>query len=465
MSMAKLNIRNRNKDAIGKDGKPKSPNWEYRFEAAKIDGKRKSISKAGFRTKKEAEIAGAKALAEYNNAGLKFEPSEVSVSDYLDYWLNNYCKINIADSTMSAYRNIINTHLKPRIGFYKMKAVNTLILQEAVNDIYLNRFFSKSFMKNILKVLKGSFHYAHKTAKIIKENPAEELILPVMRPESEPDEIIVLTKNDINTILQRFEKNKKVYYAFLTAYYTGMRIGEVLGLTWDCIDFEKKKITVNKSAKKIETEGTDESGKPKHGMKRKAAEKWYLGACKNKSSYRTIDVGDTLLNALKQYKEWQEENAEAYGALYARTYVKDVISPANRNVRQIIQMPEMDFEIPLERIYPVFIRENGEFHGDNSIKYASKVINYELLIKFNFHALRHTHATMLIEAGVPIKAVSERLGHTNTRTTIETYVHVTEGMRTDAVDKFEQFGSLDADSTFISFNDLKRKADSDAKAK
>ena len=83
--MAKLNIRNRNKDKLDANGKPKPPNWEYRFEGAKIDGKRKHITKAGFRTKKEAEIAGTKALAEYNNAGLSFEPSEVSVSDYLDY--------------------------------------------------------------------------------------------------------------------------------------------------------------------------------------------------------------------------------------------------------------------------------------------------------------------------------------------------------------------------------------------
>ena len=87
--MAKLNIRNRNKNQIGKDGKPKAPNWEYRFEAAKVDGKRKSISKSGFKTKKEAEIEGAKALAEYDNAGLKFEPAEISVSDFMDYWLKN----------------------------------------------------------------------------------------------------------------------------------------------------------------------------------------------------------------------------------------------------------------------------------------------------------------------------------------------------------------------------------------
>ena len=124
--MAKLNITNRNKDKFDKDGKPKAPNWQYRFEAAKVDGKRNSISKAGFKTKKEAEIAGTKALAEYNNAGLKFEPTEISVSDYMDYWLKNYCAMNVADSTMTAYKNIVKNHIKPRIGHYKLKAITTL---------------------------------------------------------------------------------------------------------------------------------------------------------------------------------------------------------------------------------------------------------------------------------------------------------------------------------------------------
>lgn len=462
--MAKLNIRNRNKDKYDKDGKAKAPNWEYRFEAAKVDGKRKHISKAGFRTKKEAEIAGTKALAEYNNAGLTFEPSEVSVSDFLDYWMKNYCQMNIADSTFTGYKNIIETHLKPRIGFYKLKAVNTLILQEAINDIYIKSGFTKGFMKNIVKVIKGSFKYAKVTAKLIQENPAEDVSLPVMRPESEADEIIILTKENMNTILDRFKKSPWIYYAILTSYYTGMRIGEVIGLTWDCVDFEHKKITVNKNAKKIELEKTSD-GTYKHGTKRKAKAKWYFGACKNKSSYRTIDVGDTLLNALKEYKDWQDANEEEFGSLYTRHYVKDEVSPTNRSVQQIISMPEMDFEIPLERTYPVFVKENGDFQGSNSIKYASKVINYELGIDFNFHALRHTHATMLIESGVQIKAISERLGHSSTRTTLETYVHVTENMRSDAVSKFEEFGNLDSKATVVNFSDLKRKVDSDAKAK
>ena len=90
------------------------------------------------------------------------------------------------------------------------------------------------------------------------------------------------------------------------------------------------------------------------------------------------------------------------------------------------------------------------------MKYASKVINYELGIHFNFHALRHTHATMLIEAGVPVKAVSERLGHGNIRTTLETYVHVTDSMRNDAVNKFELLGNLNSSAGIVNFSDKRR---------
>lgn len=461
--MAKLNIRNRNKGKVDKEGKAKPANWEYRFEAAKVDGKRRHISKAGFNTKKEAEIAGTKALAEYNNAGLKFEPTEVSVSDYLDYWLNNYCKMNIADSTMTAYTNIINKHLKPRIGHYKLKAVNTLILQEMINEIYVKNAFTKSFMKNILKVTKGAFKYAKITAKLIQVNPAEDVSLPNMSADSEAEEIIILTKENINAILERFANVPSTYYAILTAYYTGLRVSEVYGLTWDCVDFVNKKITVNKIAKKIEKEGKVSDGKRKRGIRGKSTTRWYFGACKTSSSYRTIDIGDTLLNALKEYKAWQERNEEEYGDLYTKQYLKDEVTETNRKVQRIIPMQEMDFEIPLERTFPVFIKENGEFRGTDVIKYASKVINFELGIHFNFHALRHTHATMLIEAGVPVKAVSDRLGHGNVRTTLETYVHVTDRQRNDAVDKFEAMGSLDSGSTVVNFNDLKRKVDSVAK--
>lgn len=461
--MARLNIRNRNKDKLDAQGKPKPPNWEYRFEAAKIDGKRKHISKAGFRTKKEAEEAGTKALAEYNNAGLSFEPSEISVSDYLDYWLNNYCKLNVSDSTMVAYRNIINKHLKPRIGHYKLSAVTTLVLQELINDIYLHRGFTKNFIKNILKVLKGSFKYAKVTAKLIKDNPAEDVTLPKMSVDADPEEIIILTKEDINRILERFKDSPAIYYAVLTAYYTGLRVSEVYGLTWDCVDFENKQITVNKIAKKIEVNGkTSESGK-KRGIRGKSTARWYFGACKNNSSYRTIEIGNTLVQALKEYKEWQETNEAEYGDLYTKQYLKPEVSEANKKVNRVLPFMDTGFEIPLERTYPVFIKEAGEFRGTDPAKYLSKVVNHELGIHFNFHAFRHTHATMLIEQDVNVNTVADRLGHSNTRTTLDTYVHVTKNMKNKAVDIFETAASLEADEKVINFNDLKRKADTIAK--
>ena len=455
--MAKLNVRNRNLNKVDKDGKAKAPNWEYRFEAAKVDGKRKHISKAGFRTKREAEVAGTKAMAEYNNAGLHFEPTEVSVSDYLDYWIENYCKMNVADSTMVAYRNIIKKHLKPRIGHYKLKALNTLILQEMINDIYVNQGFTKSFMKNILKVTKGSLKYAYVTARLISTNPAEYVSLPNMSSDSEPEEVIILTKSETNRILERFKGSPATYYGLLTAYYTGMRVSEVYGLTWERVDLENKKIYVEEIVKKIEKDGKVSAGGVKRGVRGKATTKWYLGSCKTPSSYRTIDIGDTLVNALKEYKTWQERNEEEYGELYTRHYLKDEVTEANRKVKRIIPVTEFGVEIPLERAHLVFVKENGEFRGSDTVKYPSKVVNYELGINFEFHAMRHTHATMLIEAGVPIKAVAERLGHANVRTTLETYVHVTDKMRSDAVDMFEATADLNENGAVINFNDLKRK--------
>ena len=461
--MAKLNITNRNAGQLDKNGKPKAPNWQYRFQGAKVDGKRKWIQKSGFRTKKEAEIAGTQAMAEYNNAGLSFEPSEISVSDFLDYWLKNYCSFNIADSTMTAYKNIISKHLKPRIGFYKLKAVNTLVLQEMVNSIYVNNSFSKAYMKNILKIIKGAFKYAKVTAKLIKDNPAEDVKLPKMSVDSESEDIIVLTKDNVNTILDRFKNSPAVYYGMLTAYYTGLRVSEVYGLTWDCVDFENKKITVNKIVKKIEKDGKVSSAGKARGTKGKASTRWYLGECKTTSSYRTIDIGDTLANALTEYKAWQEENQKEYEQYYAKHYLKDEITEANKKVKLVVPIRDIDIEMPLEKTDFVFVRENGDYSGSDTVRHASKVINYELGIQYNFHAWRHTHATLLIEAGTPVKAVSERLGHSNTRTTLETYVHVTENMKNDAVTKFETIGDLSKEATIVNFSDLKRKVDSVAK--
>lgn len=437
--MAKLNVRNRNKDKFDKDGKPKAANWEYRFEAAKIDGKRKHISKAGFRTKKEAEIAGNAALAQYNSAGKHFTPAEISVADFFDYWLENYSKVNSSDNTTLGYKSIVENHIKPRLGLYRLRAIDTVAIQTFINAMHTENEFSQSYIKNILKVVKNGLKYAHKTAKFINENPAEDVTTPNIDPEEE--EILVLTKEEVADILDRFKKSPFQYYPMLIAYYTGLRVSEVFGLTWNDIDFEKKTLTVNKIAKKFDYNAKNEKGY--RGIKGKSKTIWYLGACKTKSSYRTISIGDTLINALLDYKELQEANKREYGDFYIRTYAKDELTNNKRKVKRIIQAENSsNIEEPFEEVNLICVRENGAFSGTDSMKYPSQVINSKLGINFKFHALRHTHATMLIEQGLPIKAVSERLGHSSSQITWDVYVKVTEKMETEVVETFEAGSGL-----------------------
>ena len=216
--MAKVNIQKRGKV------------YQYQFEIAPVDGKRIFINKSGFKTKAEAEKEGIIAYNEYMNTGHKFVPSSMSYSDFLDYWLKEYCEINLQYNTIQAYSNIIKNHVKPRLGFYGLSQLSTASIQEFINAIYVEKGFSKNFMKNILKVLKGSLNYASDVVGFIKDNPARKVKLPKYET-TEEDPAHIFSKEEVNIILERFKNNHAMYYAFLTAYYTGLRVSEVFGLT------------------------------------------------------------------------------------------------------------------------------------------------------------------------------------------------------------------------------------------
>lgn len=409
--------------------------YQYQFAIASIDGKRKYKNKSGFRTKSEAIEAGVKAYNEYINVGHCIEPSKMSYSDYLDYWMKEHCEINLKYHTIQAYQNIIKNHIKPKLGFYMLSQLTTSVIQEFINNIYLEKGFSKNFLKNILKVLKGSLGYATDVVGFIKVNPSLKVRLPKYDiPDSDP--VYILSNEEVEKILERFSNNPCVYYAFLTAYYTGLRVSEVFGLTWDDIDFVKRTITVNKNILKKNQAG----GTKKRLISGNSTTVWYFGTCKTKGSYRTIEIGDTLLKALKKYKEEQIQNRKDYGDTYMKHYKKIVNNPYNNKPEIKIINAYAELEVPLEEVKLVFLKKNGVFEGTDSCKYPFKVIHYELGIPCRFHDFRDTHATRLIEAGADIKAVSKRLGHSNIRTTYEIYVKVTTKMESDIVEKFESIG-------------------------
>lgn len=95
--------------------------FQYRFEIAPQGGTRKYINKSGFKTKQEAYEAGMKAYNEYLNVGHSFKPSTMTFADYLDYWMKNYCGVNLRNNTMQAYINIINNYLKININYILME--------------------------------------------------------------------------------------------------------------------------------------------------------------------------------------------------------------------------------------------------------------------------------------------------------------------------------------------------------
>mgnify|MGYP004507372047 CR=1 FL=1 len=429
--MARIIITNR--------GNKKKPSWQYRFELASVNGKRKYASKSGFRTKEEAEKAGNIALVEYLRAGKHYEPSEMSVADYLDYWVNNYCVVNLADNTVSGYKNIIRNHLKPRIGQYMLKSIDVMTLQDMINDIYLQNGFTKSFLQNILKVCKGAFGYAAYTAKLIPYNIAEPVKLPKFEPQDQ--KVQILSKEQMEAILDRFKNSPYQFYPMLIGYYTGMRIGEVYGLTWDDIDLENWIIHVRQQCK-VKDKDAMPGRKPQKG---EALNRWYLGSLKNNSSYRSIKIGKELQNALTAYKELQEKAEKEYGAFYVKHYLKEEKLDNGRTEYLIISQTDEAGSCSYPRVKLVCVKESGEFRGTIPIKYVSKIVRTELGFEdFHFHMLRHTHATVLVSNTdeLQIKDISERLGHSSIKTTMDTYVANTDEMRIKSMEIFEKVGKL-----------------------
>ncbi|MCX0411765.1 site-specific integrase [Clostridium perfringens] len=363
--------------------------WYYSFDLGKVDGKRKRKEKGGFKTKTEAQKALREAINNYENCGTIVNDTNITFSDYLDYWFKEYVTINCKFNTQKYYLGIIQNHLKPILGSYKLKSLSPNVLQEFLNKKYISGL-SKSSLSNFYGVLSGSLKMAVYPYKFIKENPMQYVKIPKnSNTKVTQEKIKVLTLDEFKTILNRFPFGSNFYIPLQIAFNTGLRGGEVCALTWDNIDFDNKTLTVE------------------HTLIEKGNGIFELGTPKTKSSFRTIALGDTLINILKKHRTFQKENKLKYGEYYS-----------NSNY--------------------ICTKENGQLITTSSLKYLSRVVNYELLIDFTFHALRHTHATMLLEGGANFKDIQKRLGHSKLSTTMDTYSHVTNKITTDTVNILEK---------------------------
>lgn len=414
--MAKVSTRNRNKNKFDKDGKAKKPNWEYRFEMAKVDGKRQHASKSGFKTQKEAEEAGTKALAEYLNAGQVHKPNDISVSDYLDQWIEQYVMVNLKPNSQSSYKGLVNNHIKPAVGHYKLQSLNPSTLQSFVNA-QKEKGYSKQHVDLILSTFKGALNYAIEPLQLIQSNPMMYVKPPKMMKK--PRKRIILKKDEWNQIIERFPFGTEFHIPLMIGFHTGFRIGEVLGLTWDMIDLKKGTITVSKQQIRYKPD-------------KKIKAKWCFAPPKSSASARTIKIGQTLIDTLKKERIRQKENTLAYGEHFIRYKTRHL----HDDIHEVFPVVE-----DADAVNLVCIREDGTWINQDRFKYCSSPIQKELGIKFDFHSLRHTHATWLAENGVHPKNLQMRLGHEKIETTLQTYIHDTQAMSDITVDIFERIVS------------------------
>lgn len=405
--------------------------WSYYFDLGTINGKRQKREKGGFRTKKDAESALAKAMNEYNNTGTVFEPADITVEDYLNQWYELYCKPNLKYNTQVEYLKIIRTHILPVFGAYRLKAVTSAAIQSFVNN---KKFagYSRHSISNFLCILSAAMNYAVEPLHYITANPC--IYVKVPKVEKPAKERIVLSLDDWDKIRNRFQ-GTRYYIPLMIGFYTGMRISEVFALTWDDIDFQQKTISVNKQIVKRNF-GADVRKAVEIKGKKASKSSWYFTSPKTESSTRIIRIGETLYSALLEELNSQQENELKYDDYYTIHTLKEEIDEKGNIMQRIVPVQKCIGDV-MPRVRMVCIAENGEYTSTDTFKFCSRVIHNELMLSFDFHSLRHTHATILIESGADVKDVQTRLGHNNITTTLQTYVHDTEVMAERSVDIFE----------------------------
>lgn len=395
--------------------------YQYSFEIAKIGGKRKQMTKSGFKTKFEAQQEGTKAYNEYLNTGNTFKENQVSYSDYLDYWIEHYCKSNLKYNTIQTYVTIINKYLKPNIGSYRLTSITSVRLNTFISELCMKHDYSRVYFANILKVLKGSFRDACDVYGLIKYNPALTIRLPKMNKSIE-DVKHVYSQEEIEKILDRFKNDDTFTCAFLTSCYTGMRTGEVFALTWEDIDLENRIININHSV---------------YDKKKDKKGRWFIGTTKTETGIRKIHISQTLYMALNNFKLKQDKLKKLYGNKYHYYHIEEEKNAYGKVVEYRIVENDSTGNT-YNNINLVFTIHDGTYKGTDIIKYPYSIIHNELGIKkCRFYDLRGSYATKILKNGVEIRDVADILGHRNIETTENYYISSSKESRKEACDIFD----------------------------
>ncbi len=348
------------------------------------NGRRRQKWHGGFRTRKEAEAARAK-LVNDMNTGVYVAPNGMTLGEYvIDRWLPSM-RTRLKPSTWDSYRRNMELHVLPRLGNWKLADVSPVELNRLYADLLESgrRDERGGLSAKTVRYIHTTLHKALADAvddQIIGRNVATNAKPP--RPEKRfGQELRFWTAEELGRFLRHVDGHC-LAPAFRLAALTGMRRGEVLGLRWRDIDWDFDRLAVRHTLVSVAYDV--QSSTPKTHQA------------------RVIDLDAETVRALREHRSLMLDERESWGD----DFIDDDL---------------------------VFSREDGSpIHPDVFSQIFENEVRKARLPRIRLHDLRHTHATLALKAGVPVKVISERLGHESPAFTMKQYAHALPGMQAEA---------------------------------
>lgn len=339
-------------------------------------------------SKKDAKIELAKFVADVQN-GMVIEGKALKFSEFTEIWKRDYASKELAPSTYKRYIRMLETRILPYFGhFYvnKIKPTDIMLFYDQLSrDTQLIRKKGNNGAKTIKPLSSKTILEHHRLLRamlhravywqVIVSNPAERVQPPkTMKPKRkyyDDDQSKLLLSN----LMQLGENQIKYKVAIILTIFTGFRLGELMGLEWDDINFNDGIVSVNRSSQYLADKGV------------------FTKTPKTESSIRDVAIPEFVISLLHEYKLWYEEQKSLYGDLWTNS---------NR----------------------LFVQADGKpMHPSTISKWFVRYVGQIGLPVINFHGLRHTNATLLIAQNIDVAVVAARLGHAQITTTYNFYVH------------------------------------------
>lgn len=421
------------KGSVRKKGKK----WYYRFYVEDESGNRIQKEMPGTENKSETESLLRKAMEEYENQRFVSKTVNLTLSDMLDLWMvEELIPSKRSNGTTRSYINTANRVKQHPIGKRKVKTMTAEHLQKFFDSLtsrqlLSNGEYSKPLSSGTLNVyaavMRGAFRFAVFPKQLISFNPMQYVTI---RGNNDDCELFesgaehttappVITDDQYKQLTEYLEQTQNpALLPIQIAYYTGLRLGEVCGLTWQDIDLDEQYLTVRRSI-----------------CYNNVRKRTIIGPTKRKK-IRTVDFCDTLAEILRATQQKQKEGKQRYGELYHQNYYVSV-KEKNRVYHEVYALPINEaVHESYNEVSLVCLRQDGAYESPATVSHMCNAMKKRIdgFENFHFHLFRHTYTSKLLANGAAAKDVQELLGHLDINTTLNVYAHATrESKRSSAM--------------------------------